>query len=119
MSAIRLGATALWTELLIAMREDGIIAKCIEQSGPATTAVIVQAVQAVLEGRRSSTWMPMHILPQSRKQVVGVTKFNILHILVYMADEKAWYYSSSGASADPALFVGYKFMSLPEPSHEG
>lgn len=73
MSALKEAATIMWTKLVEAMRADGIIAHRIEQSGPATTSVIVDACQAVLGREYDGTWLPMTIHPDIGREVVAAT----------------------------------------------
>lgn len=85
MTDIKEQATVLWTELLEALRVDGMIAHCITQSGPATTHVIVALAQ-----RFQQPWIGPHIKPQPGKQVVAIKSNGKLEVVYWDAQVDFW-----------------------------
>jgi hypothetical protein len=90
----------MWTQLIEAMRADGLIAHCITQSGPATNAVIMDAVTNVANG----PWLSMNIKPEPKRDVVGLSKSGRLHILQFTG--AVWSYND-GWCCNPDNFYGY------------
>ena len=106
MSALRMAATTLWTQLIDAMRADGIIAQCITQSGPATNAVITDAATKALHG----PWLSMGIVPAApNRQVVAVSESGGLFVVWYDHVEQEWVHSSDGSIVGDAI-VAYTFI---------
>lgn len=71
MSDLKEKATELWSQLVQAMHADGILATSITQSGPATTAVIVNVCQAGGEVIDNTPWLKMAMKPQPGVEVVA------------------------------------------------
>lgn len=105
MSAERLAATVLWTELVNALVADGIIPKPIQQSGPATTAVILSLAQREMRG----PWIPMHITPEPGKDVVALDAIGRLCVISYVKDGR-WIWN--GSFVAPKRFRYYTHVSL-------
>lgn len=81
--ALKEAATTLWDRLIIAMRADGLLAHCVVQSGPATTAVLVDLAQP------QAPWLGMHIHPQPGVEVVAIDNKDRVCVMTYNA-EKGW-----------------------------
>jgi hypothetical protein len=110
MSDLQKAAGDLWTRLIIAMREDGIIAQCITQSGPATTALILSLVQP--GATPDHPWLPVSIKPEPQRAVLGCT-VNGLLLGVYW-DGSVWRDTLVG---DEVLDIAqWRFMDLPVPT---
>ena len=89
MNALKAMATTLWTQLLEAMQTDGLIARCITQSGPATTKVVVDACAAVMVVQQP--WIGMHIKPVPSCLVVAIRRdTRELRVLYVDSVSKEW-----------------------------
>jgi hypothetical protein len=109
MSETKMMATTLWTKLVVAMRQDGLIAHCVMQSGPATTAVLVEAVTAP----EVQAALPLSILPEKNRQVVAWDEKGRMTILIYTND-KGWIYDHSYEKCDPVDWHCWTYLKLPE-----
>lgn len=92
-------ATDAWTKLVIALREDGLIAHCVTQSGPHTTNVIMElaigkSVQTV------GGWLTMDIHPESGRAVVARDYSGQLHILHHDTSAKSWFKGKARTRAE-------------------
>lgn len=110
---IKENAVQLWTKLIVAMRADGLIAECVTQSGPATTALLVELVQ---EPGYEGAWINMGIVPsEPHRQVVAVALDKgteaTLAILTY--DGVDWRYANGGR-CDPRAWRYWTYVKLPE-----
>lgn len=108
MSALKMGATVLWTKLLEAMRADGLIAQSITQTGPATTAVIVELVQQANNG----PWLPMSYKPTPGREVVAIDERGCIAAPVCyddVADKWLW----NGSEVAESRFKLWTFVQLP------
>lgn len=86
--SLKANAEQLWTRLLSAMREDGMIAHCVTQTGPATTQVLVETVQQAMR-----PWIPMHMKPTPGKQVVALKHDGSLEVICFCSESgkvKSW-----------------------------
>lgn len=81
MSALKLMATMLWTQLLEGLRSDGLIASCVLQSGPATTRVILDMCEA--------PWINADTPPTPSRHVAAIDELGNL-IGVYWSEDVGW-----------------------------
>lgn len=99
MSAVKMQAVTLWTQLVNAMRQDEMIAHAIVQSGPATTAVLMEAAALMLgPAARNSEypWLSCDIHPESGR-----------HVLCQLPDESytvGWWDVNASAWMRKAIF---------------
>lgn len=111
MSGLKEKATTIWTELLEGLRADGLIANAIQQSGAATTAVIVGLAKTITEndGEQRAPWLSLSMVPQPGREVVAIDFTGKLHVIHFDADSNGWLWN--GSHVDPARFVKYTFVS--------
>lgn len=76
MSALKMAATVIWTQLCNALIEDGMMAPLIQQSGPKTTAFVVQLAQDNVMKESAMTWVPAAIAPNHKVEVFGIDMAN-------------------------------------------
>lgn len=112
MTDIKEQATVLWTELLEALRADGMIAHCITQSGPATTHVVVALAQRMLP--QQQPWIGPHIKPQPGKQVVAKLVTGKLLMLAWNNEADAhgecWWNDTEGRCYPDQSILAYTFV---------
>lgn len=104
-------ATTLWTQLLEGMRADGMIAHCVTQSGPATTKVIVDTCQAVME----NSWLRMSFLPQPGREVIASKIDGSLDVLRYVND--VWWrnYTDFPEAIETGDYYGWRYVQFHKP----
>lgn len=107
MSAEKLMATTLWTQLVNAMRQDEMIAHCIVQAGPATAAVIMDTVRQVQQAQYP--WLSADIKPQAEKQVLGIDIDGHVHLLRWNGG-CSWFDSAGEWHGD---IVKWRYFDLP------
>jgi hypothetical protein len=110
---IKENAVQLWTKLIVAMRADGLIAECVTQSGPATTALLVELVQ---EPGYEGAWMSMNIVPsEPHRQVVAVAldKGTEVALTILTHDGVDWRYAN-GSLCDTRVWYRWTYVKLPE-----
>jgi hypothetical protein len=111
MSAQRLAAKVAWTQLVIAMREDGLIADCVTQSGPATTAVILEFVRADLAA--NGPWLPMSYKPTPGREVIAVDAGGYVAAPLYYDDISCrWMWN--GSEVNDNRFKSWSYVRLPK-----
>jgi len=111
MSAVRMMAVAAWTQLVDAMRADGLIDPAITKSGPATTAVLVDLVQATVPAEQRGPWLSMSIKPRPGRQVVALDVLGKLCVLHWEDHGVRGTWVWNGSPVDPERFVAYTFIS--------
>ena len=97
----RMMAVVLWTKLVDAMRQDGIIDPAITQSGPATTAVLIDAAQ-------DGQWFNMRIKPQPGKEVVAMDDRGKIAAPLEWDQQHGWLWN--GSHVNEARFVKWRFV---------
>lgn len=108
METLQEKAIGLWTRMVEAMRADGLIANVVTQSGPATTAVIVEMVQGQ-PTTPDAPWLGMtDVLPGHGREVVARDLKGALHILWYDANARTWMKGKARARADK--YVQWRFV---------
>lgn len=95
-------AEKLWTDLLDALRADGLIAPIITQSGPRTTALILRMVKP---------WLSMRITPTPGCEVLAVDERGCMAAVHYDDVAKTWMWNGSSVVAD--RFVKWRYVELP------
>lgn len=116
MSALKMMATQLWTELLQGLRQDGLIAACVEQSGPATTKVIVDTCNTLMQAQESATWLRMTMKPTPGREVVACDDNGGFHILTYSEEQGSWMRGKTKVRA--AKYAGWRFVNYHAPQVE-
>lgn len=108
METLEQKAIGLWTRMVEAMRADGLIAHVVTQSGPATTAVIVEMAQGQ-PTTPDAPWLGMtDVLPGHGREVVARDLKGALHILWYDANARSWMKGKARARADK--YVQWRFV---------
>jgi hypothetical protein len=104
-------ATQYWTELLEALRADGIVATIITQSGPATTNFIVAKCNEPEPA--NGPWLPMTMFPQPGVQVVAVRiDKGALCVLTYNEQHASW--MANGRRTKAGYYKGWTFIKPPQ-----
>ncbi len=105
-------ATDLWTQLLQALREDGLIAMCVTQSGPKTTSVIVNTAAATMAAA-PQPWVPMHMQPKPGREVVARHRSSGNHHVLRYCDDgdvaPGWY--KGRVMVMPERYAAWTFVS--------
>ena len=113
MSAVRLAAVVMWTELVNAMRADGLIAREVTSTGPATAALCMSWARDTLQPGQDGRWIPMHFMPASGRQVVAVDSIGgIAAPLVYDYDRECWLWNGSEVAAE--RFESWCYIKTPK-----
>jgi len=100
-------ATDLWTALLEALREDGLIAMCVTSSGPKTTSFIVNTAAAMTQ--MPQPWLQMDMKPQPWRLVVAKHVSGNYHLLRYCDGDKAGWYKGS-VKVRPDRYSAWTFV---------
>lgn len=116
MSALKTMATTLWTQLLQGLRQDGLIATCVEQSGPATTKVIVETCNTLKQAQESSTWLRMAMLPKPGREVIACDNAGGFHVLTYSEEARSWMRGMTKVRANK--YAGWRFVEFHAPQVE-
>lgn len=106
MSAARLRATTLWTQLVIAMRADGILPEQITQTGPATAAVIIEATTPDL------VWLAPNIHPKDNKRVLAVDLDGDITVVIWLGG-RWWREDDTGHCGVPINIARWTHIKLP------
>lgn len=99
-------AEALWTRLVLAMRQDGMIGDNLTQAGPATANVIVSLL---LNPPKDAGWFSENIKPKDNATVVWALLDNGEYELVrWSSTKRVW------LSCDDMRCVVVKWTFLPK-----
>jgi len=109
MTDIKERATQYWTELLEALRADGLIAPVITQSREATTNFIVAKCSE--PDSANGPWLPMTMLPQPGVQVVAALVNGGLRVLTY-SEDRGWL--RDGGLTRVKSYKGWTFIKPPQ-----
>lgn len=69
MSDLKATATAIWERLMKAMRDDGMLAHAITNTGPSTTQFILALAYDNTLKERQEVWVPISITPAMTVEV--------------------------------------------------
>lgn len=105
MSALKMAATTLWTQLQQALLQDGLITSHIVTTGPATAKVIVDVCNAL-----EPAWLNMGIKPaEEGKWVLARDEGNNYCALRYYPKTARWMDHSGRTYTDEA-FVQWRHL---------
>lgn len=106
MNDLKEKASNLWTKLLQALRDDGLIANCVLQSGPATTSVIVELVQLT-----DPSWLRVEMKPAEDKWVIARTSEHDRFVAVTFFPKTGRWMDANGRTYTDNAFVEWRFVS--------
>lgn len=110
MSDPREQATQLWTQLVEAMRADGIIAACILQAGPATAHLVMQTCETIntLNAKPAPMpWLKATIKPPTGRLVLAQEYYETFRVAHWNDNTKVW---RSAETGDELQVVQWQFI---------
>ena len=111
MTDIKEQATNYWTELLEALRADGLIAMAITQSREATTSFIVSKCSEPEPA--NGPWLPMTMFPQPGVQVVAAMHTGGKMCVLTYSEDRKWL-DRDERGVDASMFTGWTFIKPPQ-----